>query len=203
MDSKDLEVGSRIGGRATFAVNNAAGNTVLPVSGSDNGNGTVALITGLKGFKATGTFTRPANTTLYTALDAITDSTTAPTTMSFDLSSFGATAGRFLVVTNGRVISSVKGTGLSVNIVIFPVTFTTTYDNYELEINDTVAATGGIVVPCSNNYTFLGNARCVSDPGWWEMQLTDTNIYFTLQAANGYTPASGEIFTVVLEGFFL
>jgi hypothetical protein len=37
------------------------------------------------------------------------------------------------------------------------------------------------------------------------MQLgaASTTVYFALQAASGYTPVSAEVFTVVMEGFFL
>ncbi len=161
--------------------------------------------TGMSGFKILQSFTRPANTTAYVQWDAMTNSTSAPAIMSQDLASFGATVERFLVITNARVISSVKGSGLSCNIVIFPATFAATNDNAELSIDDTTAALGGLVIPCNNNYTLAVNARAVSDPGWWEMQLgaASTTLYWCLQAAAGYTPTSGEVFTVVMEGFFL
>ena len=160
---------------------------------------------GLTGFKVLQTFTRPGDTNAYTALDAITNSTSSPAIMSQDLASFGATAGRFLVITNARVISSVKGSGLSANIHIYPASFTATNDNAELSIDDTTAALGGITIPCLNNYTTALNARAVSDPGWWQMQLgaASTTIYFALQATSAYTPANAEVFTVVMQGFFL
>lgn len=161
--------------------------------------------TGMTGFKILQSFTRPSDGNAYIALDAITNSTSAPAIMSQDLASFGATVGRFLVITNARVISSVKGSGLSCNIWMAPATFAATNDNAEFSLDDTTAALGCLVIPCNNNYTSALNARAVSDPGWWEMQLgaASTTVYFGLQAAAGYTPASGEVFTAVIEGFFL
>ena len=157
---------------------------------------------GNQSFKVLQSFTRPSDGNAYIALDAMTNSTSTPTIMSQDLSSFGATAGRFLVITNARVISSVKGSGLSCNIWAFPTTFTATNDNAELSIDDTTAALGGVVIPCNTFYSTALNSRCVSDPGYWKMQLgaASTTIYFCLQASAGYTPASGEVFTVVMEG---
>ena len=156
---------------------------------------------GSQSFKVLQSFTRPADATAYTALDCIGPVTT-PAIMTQDLASFGATVGRFLVITNARVISSIKGSGLTANIWIMPATFAATADNAELSIDDTTAALGGIVIPCLNNYTAALNARCVSDPGYWKMQLgaASTTLFWALQAATAYTPTSGEVFTVVMEG---
>ena len=164
--------------------------------------------TGLTGFKILQTFTRDTSVTAYSAGDAINNAVATPALMSQDLAAQGAVAatpGTFFVITNARVISSIKGSGLSCNICIFPATFTATADNSELSIDDTTAAIGGIIIPCQNNYTLAVNARCVSDPGWWEMQFASasTTVYFALQAVSAYTPTSGEVFTVVMEGFFI
>ena len=160
----------------------------------------------IRAFRAAANFNRPADTTAYTVLDAITNSTSAPTILSVDLSSFGATNGQFLCITNARVISSAVGGNLPlVNIFIFNKTFTATNDNSQLSIDDATAQTGGITIPCLNTYNLGANSCCVSDPGQWVTQLNaeSTTIYFTLQSANVYTPASGETFHVVLEGFLL
>jgi hypothetical protein len=160
---------------------------------------------GSTSFKVLQSFTRPADTPgAYTTLDAISNSTSAPAIMSQDLASFGASYSRFLVITNARVISSLKTGGLSVNIWIMPATFTATNDHAEFSIDDTTAALGGIVIPCGNYYNTALNSRAVSDPGYWKMQLgaASTTIYFALQVVSGYVPTSGEVFTVVMEGHF-
>lgn len=128
-------------------------------------------------------------------------------TLCTDLSSFGAVAGQFYQITNARVISSVKGSAidLNANIWMFNTIFSGTLDNAALSIDDTTAQTGGIVVPCLNAYRNAANHRCVSDPGGWIGKLADadTKLYFVLQASNAYTPASGEVLYVVLEGVLL
>jgi hypothetical protein len=161
---------------------------------------------GQRGFKVAANFTRPADTTAYTAKDAITNSTSAPTVMAFDLAAFGASNAGLYAITNARVISSAAPSNLLVaNIVIFNSTFAATNDNSQLSIDDVTAQTGGIVIPCLNTHDFLLNSRCVSDPGLWVGQLGDasTILYFTIQAAAGYTPVSGERFDIVLEGYLL
>jgi hypothetical protein len=158
-------------------------------------------------FKASTNFTRPANTTQYTLNDAITDSTSIPTIMSFDLASFGAVVGQFFCITNARVISSVKPTSaqLLANLWVFMTTFTATNDNSELSIDDTTTQSGGLVIPCGNGYQTALNHRCVSDSGQWigKLASNDTKLFFTLQDASGYTPQSGERFDVMIEGMLL
>lgn len=203
--AKKAIINSGIGSKVICGVVDGTTLEALPIKATDNGDGTSSITTGMTGFKILQSFTRPANVTAYTALDAISNSTSEPTILSQDLAAQGASVGRFLVVTNAMVISSVKGTGLTCNVVMFPAAFTATNDNSELSIDDTTAALGGLVIPCQTNYTLGVNARAVSDPGWWQMQLgaASTTVYFALQAVSAYTPASEEVFTVVIEGFFL
>lgn len=161
---------------------------------------------GVQGFKASVNFTRPSDTTAYTIADAITNSTSAPVVLSYDLATFGATKGGFICVTNARVISSIaQGTLPQINVVIFPTTFTATNDNSALSVADATAITGGVIIPCLNTYTLGANSRCVSDSGMWVLQLADSSstIYVTLQAANAYTPGNAEVFYVILEGYVL
>jgi hypothetical protein len=158
-------------------------------------------------FKATANFTRPSNTIQYSLNDAITNSTSAPAIMSFDLASFGAVVGQFFCITNARIVSSVKPTSaqLSANLWVFMNTFTATNDNAELSIDDATAQSGGIVIPCGNGYQTALNHRCLSDSGQWigKLASADTKLYFTLQDAGAYTPQADERFDVVIEGMLL
>lgn len=161
---------------------------------------------GVRTFRAAANFTRPADTTAYAVNDAITNSTSSPTVLSADLASFGGANNGFICITNARVISDAAQSTLPLaNVIIFNQTFTATNDNSALSITDAVAQTGGIVIPCLNTYNLGANSRCVSDNGQWIMQLgaASTSIFFTLQAANAYTPVSGERFDVVIDGFVL
>ena len=160
----------------------------------------------VRGFRVATNFTRPADTSPYAVFDAITNSTSAPTTLSFNLNTFGASNGDFICFTNARIISSVaQSTLLTANLFVFNQTFAATNDNLQLSIDDATAQTGGVVIPCLNTYNLSANARCVSDAGQWIMKLADasTSIFFALQATNAYTPVSGERFDVILEGFLL
>jgi hypothetical protein len=128
-------------------------------------------------------------------------------TLCYDLSVDGAVSGQYFQITNASVISSVKGTSLdlSANIWVFNSIFSGTLDNAALSIDDTTAQTGGKVLPCNNAYRNALNHRSVTDPGIWKMKLAaaDTKVFFTLQAANTYTPQSGEVLYVVIEGDLL
>jgi hypothetical protein len=167
-------------------------------------SGSPITISGLTGFKILQSFARPSDGNAYAALDAITNSTSSPAIMSQDLSAQGAVAGKFFVITNARIVSSGAASAINCNVILFPASFTATNDNSALSIDDTTAALGGIVIPCSNFYNLGANSRCVSDPGWWEGQLgtASTTLYFCLQAISAFTPVSGETYTVILEGFF-
>jgi len=185
---------------------------VKPVTAGNHGTLTTTAVgtnkvieteTRMKGFKVSASFTRPANVTAYTALDAMTDSAEAPTVMSFDMSPFGVSPGDFVVVTNMVVVSSVKGRGLNVALHLYPTTFAATNDNSELSIDDATAALGGRVIPSDTFFTTALNGRAVSLPGWWEIMMTSQTLYGTLQAIAGYTPVSREVFTVILDGFII
>lgn len=163
--------------------------------------------TGAFAFKVTANFTRPGDTNIYAVDDAITDSTTSPTVMQFDLSTFGGVANQLYQIMNARIISSVKGSvmDLNANLWLFNQTFASTNDNSALSIDDATSQTGGIVIPCLNAYRNASNHRCVSEPGTWIGRLgsSDTKLYGILQAANTYTPSSSEVFYIILEGLLL
>jgi len=190
--------------QAKPSVSGQHGTLSVQASGSSllAGNNYVGK-TGMVGFKVSQSFTRPGDTNAYAIDDAISDSTSDPHIMSQDLSSFGASGGRFLVITNAKVISSRKIGVIPVNVVVMPASFAATNDNSEFTISDAVSELGGLCIPCVNYTNAKENSWSASDPGWWEMQLSSTSIYFALQASAAYTPANGEKFTVVMEGFLL
>jgi hypothetical protein len=162
---------------------------------------------GASAFKAMANFTRATGATPYTIDDSICDSTSTPTIMSYDLANFGAVVGQQYMITNARVIVSTKGSAgsLNANIWIFNTTFAGTADNAELSIDDATSQTGGIIIPCYNTYSNALNHRCVSDPGQWmgKLAAADTKLYFVVQAANAWTPASADRIDVIFEGILL
>jgi len=145
-------------------------------------------------------FTRPSDTTPYTVGDAITNSTSAPVVFQLDLGALGAVAGQAVEVRKIAVISSAKQAILPLmNIYLSNVTFTATNDNSALDIADEVMQAGGAWFNTDiQNYT-ASNSRVSQQNISIPMTLADadTKLYGILQDTIGYTPASGEVFTIV------
>ena len=150
--------------------------------------------------KVSTNFTRPSDTTPYTVGDAITNSTSAPAVFQLDLGALGAVGGQAVEVRKIAVISSAKQAILPLmNIYLSNVTFTATNDNSALDIADEVMNAGGAWFQTdTQNYT-VGNSRTSQQNISIPMTLAeaDTKLYGILQDAIGYTPASGEVFTIV------
>jgi len=151
-------------------------------------------------FRTTANFTRPADTTAYAQFDAVTNSTSAPAVLTLAIT--GAAAGDFLDIRNVRVITSTKpsGTKLSANVFFGKATFTATNDNAELSIDDTTAE-GGVWVACANQYQTALNYRVSSDPVSMLVQLSEGNLYATIQANTAWAPGNADKVTLVVEGF--
>lgn len=184
----------------------ASGYTQIParteVSGSVSLTAGSALIgkTGYRLVQALTNFTRPADTTAYTIGDAISNSTSAPTVFQLDLGALGAVNGQSIEIRKLTVCSSVKQTILPLlNVFLSNATFTTTNDNSPLDIADASMEADGSWFNCDvQNYT-ASNSRvsCVSVPSPMVLAAADTKLYGTIQAANAYTPASAEKFTII------
>lgn len=151
-------------------------------------------------FRATANFTRPADTTAYAQYDAITNSTSAPTVLTLAIP--GAAAGDFVDIRNVRVNTGTKpsGTKLSANVFLAKATFTATNDNAELSIADATAE-GGAWVSCSNQFQTALNYRCSSDPVSMLVELTEANLYATIQANTAWAPGNADKVTLTIEGF--
>jgi hypothetical protein len=146
-------------------------------------------------------FTRPADTTAYTIGDAISNSTTTPTVFQLDLSTIGAVNGQAVEIRKAAVVSSAKQATLPlINIFLSPTTFTATNDNSALDIDDTTMESAGCWLNCDLQNSTASNSRVAKEIANAPMVLAsnDTKIYGTLQAANAYTPVSGEKFTILL-----
>lgn len=146
-------------------------------------------------------FTRPSDTTNYAIGDAMSDSTSAPSVFQLDLSSIGAVNGQSVEIRKVAVVSSAKQSTLPlINVYLSNTTFTATNDNSALDIDDTTMEAGGSWFQCdTQNYT-ASNSR-VSNLGINEPMIlaaADNKLYGTLQAANAYTPVSGEKFTIII-----
>lgn len=144
--------------------------------------------------------TRPADTTAYAAGDAISNSTTAPTTGGFTLTGAARKSGGSGIITDVIVTSSNDpATRLSGEVFFFNQSVTNINDNSAFAVSDTEIKTCVGVVPFS--LFDAGNNGLA--------HLTGLNILFTcsgsadlrflLRARNAYTPANAEVLTVVVK----
>jgi hypothetical protein len=155
-------------------------------------------------FRAVGTITRPADVLAYAAGDAISDSTTAPTTGGFTLSSVARISGGFALVTGCTIITdNDPATRLSGEVLLFNTAFTNVNDNTAFVVSDAEALTYEGAIPFSmydmgnNGVAEIQNlskiVKCVGS----------ADLRFAMRARNAYTPASAEVFTVILTGMWL
>lgn len=164
-----------------------------------------ALPTKVATFAASASLTRPADTTAYAVGDAVSNSTGAPAVLQLTLP--GAANGQSYVVTDVIVTSSVKGATLpQFTAILAAATFTATADNAALALDQTTfeAATTSFVSLTEQNSTST-RAR-VAATGLnlvRSLAVSDTKLYGALMAANAYTPASGEVLTLIVHGYLL
>lgn len=176
--------------------------TAVPVSGTVAlGSGSAVIgKTGYKLVKVTANFTRPADITAYAVGDAVTNSTSAPTVFQLDLGALGAVNGQAIEIRKLVVVSSAKQATLPLlNVFLSDATFTATNDNSALDIADTTMEAGGAWFVCDVQAYTASNSRVAHLGCTAPMILAaaDTKLYGTIQAANAYTPVSGEKFTIV------
>jgi hypothetical protein len=149
--------------------------------------------------KISTSFVRPNDTTPYSVGDAISNSTSAPTAFILDFSDILDLNGAF-EVRKLTVVSSVKGATLPIiNVYLSSSTFATSNDNAALDLTDAVQESGGAWFLCeTQNYT-ASNSRCsyVGTPTPMILDGTTQKLYGTFQAANAYTPAAQEKFTII------
>lgn len=141
--------------------------------------------------------TRPSDTTAYTANDALSDSTTAPTSGGFTFTSAARVSGGSGIITDCIVTSSNDpGTVLVGEIIIFDTSVTNINDNSAFAVSDSEIKTLVGIIPFT--LADVGN----NDAGWTSnlnMGFTcvgSANLRFLVRVKNAYTPASAEVLTV-------
>jgi hypothetical protein len=160
--------------------------------------------------RVSGTFTRPADTTAYTAGDAVNNSTTAPTllTLSDVVNGLGGTGKivEIMLVTNNATVTN--GT---FRVYIFNASYTPQADNAvatgvaghasslqgyaDLPIL-TADAAGSTSAVTRVNEKVAGGDDGV--PMQFACAATDNDLYALIVATGAYTPASGQSFTLSL-----
>jgi hypothetical protein len=162
--------------------------------------------TGSSCFSVGTSFSRPTDTTQYTANDCISNSTSAPSVIELDLSFHDVVAFQYLKINHIIVTSNVVPTALplDVKVWIFSDTFSIANDNSAFDISDTITNAGGVVENCSNSTVSASNHQARSNAINKIIKLSSTtSLFVALQANNDYTPQSGETFLVRVFGEIL
>lgn len=141
--------------------------------------------------------TRPADTAVYTAGDALSDSTSAPTSGGFTLTGAARVSGGAGVIMAMNVSSSNDpATRLSGEIFIFNTSVTNVNDNAAFAVSDTEIKTLIGVVPFSLFDAGNNGFATVSGINLPFVTSGSANLRFLVRVRNAYTPASAEAITV-------
>lgn len=144
--------------------------------------------------------TRPADTVAYAVNDAISDSTTAPTSGGYTWTSAAASSGGSGIITDVMVMSSnPAGTPLSGELWVFNTSCANVNDNTAFAISDTEVKTLVGRIPFA--LTTIGNNSSghIRNLSMGFTASGTANLRFLIVAKNAYTPISAEVFTFVAK----
>lgn len=145
--------------------------------------------------------TRPADATAYAANDALSNSTSAPTSGGFTLSSICRKSGGSVLITDVIVTTSNDAaTLLQGEVWIFNQSVTNINDNTAFAVSDSEIKTCVAKVPfaledAGNNgfYHSQNLSILVTASG-------SADLRFLVRVKNAYTPANAEVITVIVKG---
>lgn len=147
---------------------------------------------------------RPADTIAYAANDALSDSTSAPTSGGFTLSSICRKSGGSVLITDLIVTTdNDPATTLQGEVWIFNQAVTNINDNAAFTVTDTEIKTCVAKVPFaledagSNGFFHAQNLNILATASG------SANLRFLIRVKNAYTPASTESVTVIVKGLQL
>lgn len=150
----------------------------------------------------TASFTRPSDTTAYTATDLVANSTTAGsvTPMQWSLQRLPTGGGNVIAARIAK--SATSATAATFNVHLFSAApVVTNGDNGTFAISTAQSYLGKIAVDMSTGgqagTAYLAKSSAAVAIGLDTTQLSGS-IYGLLEAAGTYTPASGEVFNVTL-----
>jgi hypothetical protein len=156
----------------------------------------------------TASYTRPADTTAYAAGDAVADSTSAPTALSF-ANAARVAAGSGVITGCTLTDSANQATKGQFELWIFDASVTPTNDNAAMAMSDGDAAKAVAIFQFTT--WFVGNAgsgasgnavsvgTLAGGNGRAFKLASGTTLYGLMVARNAYTPVSGEVFTFKLN----
>lgn len=142
--------------------------------------------------------TRPADTNAYTANDALSDSTSAPTAGGYTLTGMGRISGGSGIITDLIFgMSTAAGTSLQGELWLFDQAITNINDNAAFSISDGDRDNIVAIVPFTTSSSGTNNASAhVTGLNIGYTCVGTANLRFLVKVINAYTPASAEVFTV-------
>jgi hypothetical protein len=179
-----------------LAATGIAGMTALPTGTNNIG------VVNPQGYFATVStdVTRPADTTAYAANDALSDSTTTPTTGGFTWTGAARASGKSGIITDAIITTANDaGTLLQGEIWIFNQAVTNINDNAAFAVSDAEIKT------CVGKIPFT--LEDAGNNGFYHAQNLNigftcsgsANLRFLVKVKNAYTPSSGEVLTFIAK----
>lgn len=160
--------------------------------------GRIHVVTGGIGANVGTNFTRPADTTAYAAGDAVTNSTSAPTVLTFtSMARLSGGAGEIL----GAILvdESNPGTPGVFRLHLYDTTYTPNNDNAANAQSTTIARTAIPPIAFVSNFQISTTARIYYAPGPFPFKCNaSANLFGNLSTDNAYTPASSGRFDIIL-----
>jgi hypothetical protein len=184
-------------------------NSTSVVLASDQGN--VPVISNNSEIRISANFTRPADTTAYAAGDLVANSTTAGSVVPLSFANVVRTAGDCVRIERVRIEkTSTTLTNASFRLHLFESSPTPTVgDNGVFNSSGTLASnnvltyagTFPVTMVWAGSDGAMGIGTPTTGSGATISPTTGTTIYGFIEVTAAYTPASAEVFTVVLEGY--
>lgn len=143
--------------------------------------------------------TRPADTTAYAVNDALSNSTTAPTTGGFTLTGIARKSGGSVLITDVIVTSSNDAATIQGEVFLFNQAVTNINDNAAFAVSDTEIKT------CVGRVAF--SLEDVGNNGFFHAQnlnilatcVGSANLRFLIRVRNAATPGNAEVITVIVK----
>lgn len=145
-------------------------------------------------------FTRPSDTTTYASGDAVNNSTSAPTVLTF--ANIVRASGLGGVIESATMILSTRATLAGVfELWLFDTTVTMTNDNTAWGISDANLNTsiGCIYFSLRNDGDASSNCIYQATNIGIAYKCTTTSLFGALVVRNAYVPGNGEVFTIRLK----
>lgn len=144
--------------------------------------------------------TRPADTTAYAANDALSDSTSAPTSGGFTFTSAARKSGGSGIITDAIFTTSADAaTTLQAELWIFDTSVTNINDNSAFAVSDTEIKTCVAKIPFTMEDAGNNGFAHVQNLSIGFTCVGSANLRFLYRVKNAYTPANAEVITARLK----